>query len=258
MKGIMQESLFLAAITRRPEAIGEDTFPWSLPALRDFTELRFERSVTFLVGENGAGKSTLLEGMAVLVDSAAMGSHDLKDDPTLEAARSFAAGCRHVRRKHARTRMFLRAEDVFGFVKHIDWEIRENPSGQAGLFRAAYGDNPDARSHGETFLEFLTYRMQAPGLYILDEPETPLSPSRILALMHLIQAGVAKGSQFVIATHSPILMAYPGAAILEVSPQGISSMAWEDVEHVKVTRAFLRNPRRYLDELSRDAELGDD
>ncbi|HVJ40132.1 MAG TPA: AAA family ATPase [Dongiaceae bacterium] len=241
--------MFLTAITRRPEALDDSRFPWSLPALRGFEELRFQRAVTFLVGENGSGKSTLLEGIAVLVDAVAMGSHDLLNDPTLDPARAFAGGCRHVRHKHARTRMFLRAEDVFGFVKRMDWEIRENPSGQASLFRAAYGDNPDGRSHGETFLDFLAYRMQAPGLYILDEPETPLSPSRVLALMQLIHNGVAKGSQFVIATHSPILMAFPEAVIMEVSQQGIAPVEWEQVEHVKVTRAFLRNPARYLAEL---------
>jgi len=180
-----------------------------------------------------------------------MGSHSLAADPTLEGASSFAAGFRHARRRHARTRMFLRAEDVFGFVKRIDRESREFEAeglhSEAAALRAAYGDNPDGRSHGETFLAFLQYRMRASGLYLLDEPETPLSPSRVLALIQLIRDAVAKGSQFVIATHSPILMALPGARIYEISAEGISTVAWDEVNHVRVTRAFLNNPARYLD-----------
>ncbi len=265
--------MFLSSIVRRPDfAVPTDEmrFPWSLPLLQKLTELRFERPVTFLVGENGSGKSTLLEGIAALVDAVAMGSHDLTHDPSLAAARSFAAGFRHIRRRHARTRLFLRAEDVFGFAQRVlrdsqdldtlRAEFGDNmpegygralamgvAGGQASALRQAYGDNPDGRSHGETFLEFLTQRMRAPGLYLLDEPETPLSPTRILALMHLIRDGVAQGSQFLIATHSPILMALPGAAIYEVSAEGVASVAYDEVEHVRITRAFLNNPRRYLD-----------
>lgn len=153
----------------------------------------------------------------------AMGSHSLDADPTLEAARSFAAGFRHPRRRHARTRMFLRAEDVFGFVKRIDRETREfeaeGLSSEAAALRAAYGDNPDGRSHGETFLAFLQYRMRAHGL---------LSARRT--------------GNAAIATHSPILMALPGATIYEVSTEGISAVAWDEVAHVRVTRAFLNNP----------------
>ena len=125
--------------------------------------------------------------------------------------------------------------------------------GEAG-FRAreraaladAYGEDPDARSHGETFLEVLKRRLQPPGLFFLDEPETPLSPTRQLALLSLLKSCAEAGGQFVIATHSPILMALPGAAILLIEGGAIRDVAWEEVEHVSLTRAFLTNPESFL------------
>jgi predicted ATPase len=228
--------MFLSSLRRRPDAaIDPAAFPWSLPLVRDLAELAFTTPVTFLVGENGSGKSTLLEGIAAGMDAVAAGSRDLKRDPSLQAARDFAAGFVFARRRHARTRLFLRAEDVFGYTGRlaadmeelatIEQELTHLPEGpgrdratamargqRAALIRR-YGDNPDARSHGETFLALLRTRLVPNGLYFLDEPETPLSPSRVLALIALLADRVAQGCQFIIATHSPILMALPGATI---------------------------------------------
>src|SRR5579862_5375576 len=193
--------LYLSELRRRPGfPVDGDRFPWSLPLVRDLEKLEFTTPITFLVGENGCGKSTLLEGMAVGIDAVAAGAHDLERDPTLQAARDFAAGFLFARRRHARTRLFLRAEDMFGYTGRLSANIgeleaieqdfaalpegpgRDRAIGLARGERAAltrrYGENPDGKSHGETFLAMLQTRLVPNGLYILDEPETPLSPSR--------------------------------------------------------------------------------
>lgn len=267
--------MFLSALRRRPEApVDLGRFPWTIPLVRDLERVTFRAPVTFLVGENGSGKSTLLEGIAAGVDAVAAGSRDLRRDPSLQAARDFAAGFVFERRRHARTRLFLRAEDVFGYTARLSAEMaelgaieqdlaqlpegpgRDRAVGMARGQRAAlerrYGANPDARSHGETFLALLQTRLVPNGLYLLDEPETPLSPARVLALIALLADRVAQSCQFIIATHSPILMAFPGARILQAEDGALQEAAWNELDHVRVTRAFLNDPqavlRRVLDE----------
>ena len=267
--------VYLSALRRRPDAaVDRDRFPWTLPLVRDLETLVFDTPVTFLVGENGSGKSTLLEGIAAGMDAVAAGARDLRRDPTLQAARDFAAGFVFVRRRHARTRLFLRAEDVFGYtgrltadiaeLGEIEQELAQLPEGpgrdratavargeRAALTRR-YGDDPDARSHGETFLALLQTRLVPNGLYFLDEPETPLSPTRVLALIALLADRVRQNCQFVIATHSPILMAMPDATILLAEGGALRRTDWNDVEHVRVTRAFLGNPEAHLRRLIDD------
>ncbi len=264
--------MFLTAMRRRPEYQPDGGFPWSLPLLLGLQEVVFTAPITFLVGENGSGKSTLLEGIAAGMDAVAVGRRDLARDPSLAAARRLAAGFFFTRRRHARTRLFLRAEDVFGFTLRVTDEMaglerdarelaEDIPegygrrlalgvvAGQRGAFARSYGENPDGRSHGETFLALLQRRLVPRGLYLLDEPETPLSPSRVLALMAMLAQAVGDGSQFVIATHSPILMGQPGAAILTVGADGVHPAVWGDLEHVRVTRAFLNAPESVLAQL---------
>lgn len=256
--------MFLDCVLRRLGHVGEG-FPWTVPLIATLQELRLTTAVTFLVGENGCGKSTLLEGMAWGAEATAVGSHHLESDPTLGSARRFHEGFRFVRSGKAYTRLFLRAEDVFGFTGRITRDMAElradaeelgrvvKPGygrklamgvaqGQAGQLAKTYGADPDARSHGETFLHLLDARLKPDGLYFLDEPETPLSPTRVLALIIMIEDMVAKGCQFVIATHSPILLALPGATILQADGGRLVQAAWEDLEHVRVTRAFLNDP----------------
>jgi predicted ATPase len=267
--------VFLSALRRRPDTAVDGTrFPWTLPLARDLETLAFTTPVTFLVGENGSGKSTLLEGIAAGMDAVATGARDLRRDPTLQAARDFAAGFVFVRRRHARTRLFLRAEDVFGYTGRLTADIaelgaieqdlaklpegpgRDRATGVARGQRAAltsrYGADPDARSHGETFLALLQTRLVPNGLYFLDEPETPLSPTRVLALIVLLVDRVRQGCQFVIATHSPILMAMPDATILLAEGGQLRETDWNDLEHVRVTRAFLADPAAHLRRLTGD------
>jgi predicted ATPase len=255
---------FLIGLRRRDDVEAPDAFPWTLRLFRELDELSFATPVTLVVGENGSGKSTLLEALAIGLQAVAAGRRDLDRDESLAPARLLADGFRFVRKLHAKTRMFFRAEDIFGFTRRFtdavgnlealpDYEGKGDDLHYAnrgrGEFEAHYGGDLDARSHGESFLAILKKRLVPKGLYILDEPETPLSPSRVLALMAMIKDAVASGSQFVIATHSPILMAQPDAEIMLIEEGRIRTVAFEEVEHVRVTRAFLGNPQRYLDEL---------
>jgi predicted ATPase len=267
--------MFLSAMRRRAEpAIEAEKFPWTLPLVRDLETLEFSAPITFLVGENGCGKSTLLEGIAVGMDATAAGARDLRRDPTLQAARDLAAGFTFARRRHTRTRLFLRAEDVFGYtgrlasemteLGEIEQDLARLPEGwgrmrATGMARAQrraleqrYGANPDARSHGETFLALLQTRLMPNGLYFLDEPETPLSPTRVMALMAMLMDRVRHGCQFIVATHSPMLMAIPQATILLAEDDRLRVAQWNELEHVSLTRAFLNDPGKFLRRLADD------
>jgi predicted ATPase len=266
---------FLTGLRRKPFRDADpERFPWTLPLVRGLRELEFTAPVTFLVGENGAGKSTLLEGLAAGMGAVAAGARDISRDPSLRAARDLAEGFHFIRRRHARIRLFLRAEDVFGYTGRLaaemadlgeaERELAESipeghgrdlatgvARGQRRALESRYGTDPDARSHGETFLALLGTRLVPQGLYFLDEPETPLSPTRQLALLALLAERVGQGCQFVIATHSPILTALPGAAILLVEGDSLRPCAWDDLEHVRITRAFLNNPDAVLRQVLR-------
>jgi predicted ATPase len=260
---------FFTGLRRRADFAPPKGFPWTVPLVQGLEALEIAAPVTFLVGENGSGKSTLIEGMAAGMAAVAAGSHDIARDPTLGAARAFAVGFRFIRRRHARTRLFLRAEDVFGYTSRLAAEMagldaeeqaladslhegagRDRATGMVRGERMAlahrYGADPDARSHGETFLALLQTRLRPGGLYFLDEPETPLSPTRQLALLALLAESAAQGSQFVVATHSPILLALPGAVILLAESGVLRPAVWDELEHVRVTRAFLNAPEATL------------
>ena len=274
--------LYLDAITKNPSAQAQDGFPFNLPALKGLDELRFERPVTFFIGENGSGKSTLIEAIAAGINAVAVGAADIGRDPTLVAPRALAKTFRFARRHAPKTKLFFRAEDAFGFTKRVIENLAELESdaqemqrkfrdgsygqklavgavrGQKRALEARYGANPDGYSHGETFLEILKSRLVPGGLYLLDEPETPLSPIRILALMSLMKDCVDESCQFIIATHSPILMAYPDAQILEFSERGIHPVEWLDTEHVSITRSVLADPEGFLRKVWwREEEKGD-
>ena len=261
--------VYLSALRRRGDSPG-DGFPWTVPVVAGLDELAFTSPVTFFVGENGSGKSTILEGIAAGVRAIAVGSADLAGDETLKAAHRFARGFRFERRGRPRTRLFLRAEDVFGFTRRMLHTMRELtdveeefrrqfPEGSygqrlaMGVARAErrdivnrYGEDPDARSHGEVFLGLLASRLVPDGLYLLDEPEAPLSPRGILQLLALLKDRVANGCQFIVSTHSPMLMAFPDASIQVFADGRITRTPYAEVEHVQMTKAFLENPNRFL------------
>jgi predicted ATPase len=273
-------NLFLSSIYRVPDAVMGDSFPWTLPLFRDLKRLEFSSRVTFLVGENGSGKSTLLEGLAVGTRAIAAGSGQVDQDETLWAAHEFARAFRFVRRNRPQRTMFMRSEDVLGYTLTVAKQRKDEAIALAGGFKALdaareaeeheeaadiakpsiaqagprlkrrlgrkYGLDPVNRSHGETFLGLLAARLVPKGLYLLDEPETPLSPSRVIALLALLKDRAGMGCQFVVATHSPILMAVPESQILLFEQGNIRPISYNDVEHVRITKAFLSDPQKFL------------
>jgi predicted ATPase len=220
-------------------------FPFSIPAFAHLEELDFHPDVTFFVGENGSGKSTLLEAIAQLAGMPATGGSSnftqvgAKPTPLMQRMR-LARGTRR-----PTTAYFLRAESFFNVATEIDNIDLE----RVGLLDSYGGTSLHAQSHGESFLSLANHRFGPGGLYILDEPEAALSPQRQLAFLAIMHHLVQTKSQFVIATHSPILMAFPSSKILHFSSAGIEEIAYEKTEHFALTLDFLQHRQRYLDRL---------
>ncbi|WP_245971773.1 AAA family ATPase [Solirubrobacter pauli] len=216
-------------------------WPWTIPALAQLDELPLAPGVTFLVGENGSGKSTLVEGIAVAAGfapeggSLQFGAQTREEAPPLGDALLLVRGARR-----PRDGFFLRAETFFNVVSAIDVYGAQDAYGGVSLHE---------RSHGEGFLDLAVHRFRDGGLFVLDEPEAALSPQGLFSLLRRIHDLVESGSQFVIATHSPILLAYPGALIYELGEDGLVETAYEDTDHFQMTRAFLEAPGRFLGRL---------
>lgn len=232
--------------TLRREAIASfDVYPYHLPAIRNLETLPLHQAVTFLVGENGSGKSTLLEALAVAAGfNAEGGSKNFRF--TTRASHSELH--RHLRlaRSHKRpqTGFFLRAESFFNVATEVDDLNKIAP-----LLDSYGGKSLHEQSHGESFIALLKHRFGPAGLYFLDEPEAALSPLRQMSALVRIHELVGGGSQFIIATHSPILMAYPTATILAVGEHGLAPIRYEDTEHYALTRRFLNDPAGMLKKL---------
>jgi predicted ATPase len=222
-----------------------DEFPFNIPAFQDLERLTFHPAVTFFIGENGSGKSTLLEALAVKAGFSAEGGW--KRGATEDVAAS--SGLDHYisleRGGYPGDGWFLRAETFY----NIATDLEERGS--------TYDGKPlHAQSHGEAFLALLNHRLIGDGLYFFDEPEAALSPQRQLAVLTLLHRLIRHQSQVVIATHSPILLAYPHARIYEFSEHGIQPIAYEETEHYRVTRDFLAQRERMIDLLLREEEDG--
>ena len=248
-------------------------FPFDLPLVRRFSRLELESPVTCFTGENGSGKSTLLEAIAASAAMTTGGGDEIQRDETLQSARELGKWLRLGWHKRTHRGFFLRAEDFFRFglkinqtgrelgelAQSYEAELETDSKNAEGIRRARgyilgqkraleskYGENADARSHGEAFLHFFEGRIVPGGLYLLDEPEAPLSPLRQLAFLSLLKRFVALDCQFIIVTHSPILMAFPGAALLDFNSHPIAPIRWEEIESVALTKAFLNSPESYL------------
>lgn len=222
-----------------------DSYLSGLQILRHLTEFEFQKKVTFFVGENGTGKSTLLEALAVCWGFNPEGGSKNFNFSTSDSDSELYRSIRIVRGSdYPSDGFFLRAESFYNVASNIDELAKEN--GGAAFLRGYGGKSLHEQSHGESFLALMLNRFRGHGVYILDEPEAALSPSRQLTMMVRIHELVKQNSQFIIATHSPLLMAYPGADIFVLSDQGLKKTPYEETEHYSVTRQFLENPEKML------------
>jgi predicted ATPase len=232
------------------EAVEPGTFPWLLPAVAALAEggLPLDPAVTFLVGENGSGKSTLIEAFAVAAGMNPEGGGSNFSYSTRDSHSALGRALRLIRgARRPRTDFFLRAESFFTAASYLE-SLPENPL-------AAYGGRSlHEQSHGESFLALLVNRFGPNGLYFLDEPEAALSAQNCLTCLRRMHQLVGEGSQFVVATHSPILLAYPGATIYECGDSGLTPVDYDDATPVRVTRGFLAAPERFLELLLEDED----
>ena len=223
-----------------------DYYPFNIPAVRYLEKignLTLDKPVTFFVGENGTGKSTLIEAIAVAMGfNGEGGSRDFffSTQDTHSELCDYLTISKSMWPKDG---FFLRAESFYNTASYLE----ENST------MARYGGvSFHAQSHGESFLALAMNRFEGNGLYILDEPESALSPQRLMSLLVIIDELVKNNSQFIIATHSPILMAYPNADILEFSERGIQKVGYRETEHYKITKQFIDMPERMVKYLLSD------
>jgi predicted ATPase len=268
----LRHMIHLRAIsTDGSDALQQDAYPFHVPVIRALERLEFTTPVTFFVGENGSGKSALLGTLACGTGSITAGSQSVKTDPTLQPARLLARHLRMSWAKRTHKGLFLRAEDFFGYVKglaqmragleqdlrEVDEQYKDGSktaqgyarmpiAGELAALRERYGRGLEAYSHGEGYLTFFQARFVPNGLYLLDEPEAALSPKRQLAFVALLKQMVEQDAQFIIATHSPIILACPGATILSFNEPPIRAVEYGELEHVWLTRDFLNNPAAFL------------
>jgi predicted ATPase len=233
------------SLPSQPKQTASD-YPYGLPAVRALDVLAFHPKVTFFVGENGSGKSTLLEALAVALSLNPEGG-----SPNFRfATRDTHSGLgQELQLAHSpgwiQDRYFLRAESFYNLATAVD---------QVGVRNSYGGRSLHEQSHGESFFALFENRFKGGGLYLLDEPEAALSPSRQLSFLSLLHQLCRAGSQFVIATHSPIILAYPDSWIYFLGEHGIRRTEYRETEHYKITHAFLTRTSRMLEVLMADED----
>lgn len=249
-------------------------YPFNTVLMKSFSNIVFDSPITILVGENGTGKSTLLEAIACAIGSITIGDTDINTDREFEYARSLSKYLKLSWTAKTKKGFFLRAEDFINYIRklHIimkDMQIEIKESDKRFSDRSHYVRNLarmpyvsslyemenmyegtlEEKSHGESFLEFFSSRFIPNGLYLLDEPETPLSPMNQFAFMAMIKEMSCQNSQFIIATHSPIIMAYPDATIYDLNDLPIKKRNYNEIESVKFFKSFLKNPEAFIKHL---------
>ena len=223
-------------------------YPFSLPAVQALDGLELS-AVTYFVGENGSGKSTILEALAVACGFNAEGGSINFRFASRPSESPLHRAIRVVRSpRRPRTGFFLRAESFFNLATEIE-RLDAEPSFEPPVIDSYGGRSLHEQSHGESFLALLKHRFGSNGLYILDEPEAALSPTRQMSLLVRMHQLLAQGCQLIIATHSPIVLAYPDATIYRLDERGICSVAYDDTEHVQATRDFMNDRQRFLRQL---------
>jgi predicted ATPase len=243
-------------------------YPFTVEALQGMKKLEFRTAITFFAGGNGTGKSTLLEGIASGVNSVPVRGDDAVTRMMMAEVEQLASHLNFQWNAKTRQGFFLRAEDFFDFKKSIlasmaDLETtahgfasdmtgyglelaQGSVRGQRAALARKYGENPDAMSHGESFLHFFQARFTGPGLYLLDEPDTALSPQSVLGLVAMLKDMTGSGAQFIIATHNPILLAFPDATLISFDRSPAAHVEYDDLEQVRLMRDFLNQPGAFL------------
>lgn len=223
-----------------------ETYPFSLPAVRSLSTLELHPKITFLVGENGSGKSTLLEAIAVSLGFNAEGGTKNFRFGTRASHSQLNEFIRVTKgTRQPKDGFFLRAESFFNVATEIE-NLDAAPAYGPPIINSYGGHSLHEQSHGESFLALMMNRFGGKGLYILDEPEAALSPQRQLAVLTRMHDLINDDSQFIIATHSPILMAYPDAWIYACSASGLTRTEYRDTEHYQITHDFIMHPERML------------
>ena len=227
---------------QREKVTNWEEYPFSIPCIRQLEKLTLHPAVTFLVGENGSGKSTLLEAIAMKLGFSAEGGTKNFRFSTKDTHSTLHEFLRTGRRPKRETdHFFLRAESFYTLMTAVeDYET---------TYQSWGGIAPHQRSHGEAFLTLMLNKMRGNGLYLFDEPEAALSPKRQMAALVRLHDLVRKNSQFIIATHSPILLAYPFATIYECNENGLKEVFYEETEVFRSTRDFVQNPARFVNSL---------
>ena len=241
------EDLFIKSISVE-ENISKDSYLYQIPAVRHLMKepLKFDRKVTFLIGENGTGKSTIIEALALCCGFNAEGGTKNFSFSTNNTHSDLHEHMIVGKGKHFKDGFFLRAESFYNVASYID-ELDKGGGGRP-IIDSYGGVSLHLQSHGESFMALIRNRFSGNGLYLLDEPEAAISPERLMQLLVRIH-DLEKDSQFIISTHSPILMSYPGARIYELDDEGIRPVEYKETRHYLITRDFIERPEmmyRYL------------
>ncbi|MHC0036296.1 AAA family ATPase [Pseudoneobacillus sp. C159] len=245
--------MFLKRVTLLREKVSTfRMYPFSIPAIRGLEELEIPSNVTFFVGENGSGKSTLLEAIAAQIGFNKAGGGQNNRFEITDTVSPLGDYLRLSWLPKISNGFFLRAETFYDFASYLEQLQQDNPGDD--VFAAYGGKSLHEQSHGESFLSLFKNRFGQKGIYLLDEPEAALSPARQLALLKIIHDLEKEGaSQFIIATHSPILLGYPNATILQFDHEtGITKVEYEETEHYQLTKYFLTNRQGMLRHLFQD------
>lgn len=246
MKNENFDAMFITDIVLKRESIESfRKYPFSIPAVRRMDRIELCSPVTFIVGENGMGKSTIIEAIALSIGLNPEGGSRNFNFATYDTHSELYRYLKLIRTfNHPQDYYFLRAESFYNVATNVDEIYRGDDPRKIEM---TYGGSLHEKSHGESFFALLKNRLSGGGLYIFDEPEAALSPVRQMSMLTIINDLVRSGSQFIIATHSPILMAYPHAVIYELTDEGMIKTSYEETSNYNVTRDFLNNKERYLD-----------